>query len=99
MDMMNMIMDDYKELGIYDTYYEELKYLGCVNILECLKKTRGVSDVGEALRFVDTCFSYIKEHWPEYPACTRRMNREKYDFIYMNRTLLRLYLKYRNGRA
>ena len=99
MDMRNMTMNDYKELGIYDAYYEELKYLGCVNILECLKKTRGVADVDEALRFVDTCFSYIKEHWPEYPACTRRLNREKYDFIYMNRTLLRLYLKYRNGRA
>jgi len=99
MDMIDLTIDDYKDLGIYDTYYEELKYLGCVNILECLKKTRGVADVREAERFVDACFSYIKQRWPEYPACTRKLNREKYDFIYMNQTLLKLYLKYRNGRA
>lgn len=95
LDMVKLVMDDYKALGIYEKYYEELKYLGCINILECLKKTRNVLDKEKTEKFVDVCFWFIKQNWPEFPKCKYKINREKNDWIYMNPRLLKLYLAYR----
>lgn len=99
LDMVKITLDDYKKLGIYEKYYEELKYLGCINIIECLKKTRNVDDEKMTDKFIQVCFWFIHQNWPEYPKCKYAIKREKYDWIYMNPKLLKLYLKYkRKGR-
>ncbi|MBR2990532.1 MAG: hypothetical protein IKF51_03615, partial [Solobacterium sp.] len=98
-DMIDLTLNDYRELGIYDTYYEELKYLGGINLLECLKKTRTVDDLKEALDYVEACFDYIERTWPEFPKCTRTIGTERYDFIYRNRFLLKQYLKYKHRKG
>ncbi len=95
LDMVKITLDDYKKLGIYEKYYEELKYLGCINILECLKKTRNVDDKKMTDKFIQVCFWFIYQNWPEYPKCKYAIKREKYDWIYMNPKLLKLYLKYK----
>ncbi len=95
LDMVKITLDDYKKLGIYEKYYEELKYLGCINILECLKKTRTVDDEQMTDKFIQVCFWFIKQNWPEYPKCKYPIKREKYDWIYMNPKLLKAYLKYK----
>ncbi len=95
LDMVKITLDDYKKLGIYEKYYEELKYLGCINILECLKKTRNVDDEQMTDKFIQVCFWFIKQNWPEYPKCKYPIKREKYDWIYMNPKLLKAYLKYK----
>lgn len=95
LDMVKITLDDYKKLGIYEKYYEELKYLGCINILECLKKTRNVDDEKMTDKFIQVCFWFIYQNWPEYPKCKYAIKREKYDWIYMNPKLLKLYLKYK----
>jgi glycosyltransferase involved in cell wall biosynthesis len=95
LDMVKLTVDDYKNLGIYETYYEELKCLGARNILECLKKTRNVNDKKMTEKFVQVCFWYIKNNWPEFPKCRYPILREKNDWIYANEKILRLYLAYR----
>lgn len=95
LDMVKLTLDDYKNLGIYETYYEELKCLGSRNILECLKKTRNVNDKKMTEKFVQVCFWYIKNNWPEFPKCRYPILREKNDWIYANEKILRLYLAYR----
>ena len=95
MDMMDININFYKQLGIYDEMKEELKYLGCVNILECLKKTRNSSDKQLCDDFIDASFKYIYEHWPDFPKCKYQILREKNDWIYANPTRLKLYLSYR----
>ncbi len=95
LDMVKLTLDDYKNLGIYETYYEELKCLGARNILECLKKTRNVNDKKMTEKFVQVCFWYIKNNWPEFPKCRYPILREKNDWIYANEKILRLYLAYR----
>lgn len=95
LDMVKLTLDDYKNLGIYETYYEELKCLGARNILECLKKTRNVNDKKMTEKFVQVCFWYIKNNWPEFPKCRYPVLREKNDWIYANERILRLYLAYR----
>lgn len=95
LDMVKINLDDYQRLGIYEQYYEELKFLGCVNILECLKKTRTAQDHALALKFVQVCFWFIHNHWPEFPKCKYPIARQKGDWIYTSETRLRLYLKWK----
>ena len=59
-------LEDFKALGLAEAYHEELKYLCCVNILECLKKTRDVNDRKLTEEFIDACFAFIRKNWPEF---------------------------------
>ena len=94
-DMIQLLIDDYKALGIYETYYEELKFLGSVNILECLKKTRNIMDSELAKKFVEDSFDFIHKTWPEFPKCKYPIEREKYDWVYTHESILKMYLSYR----
>ncbi|MBQ9327070.1 MAG: glycosyltransferase [Solobacterium sp.] len=98
LDMVKITLDDYKNLGIYDTYYEELKYLAGINILECLKKTRTCTDTALVNEYIDVCFWYLKQNWPEFPKCRYPICREKYDWIYAHAWTLKQYLKWKQGR-
>ena len=98
LDMIKLTIDDYKRLGIYEKYYEELKFLGGINILECLKKTRDCTDYAMADEFIKVCFWYMKNTWPEFPKCKYNIYREKYDWIYGNPLFLKIYLFYRRMR-
>ena len=69
------------------------------NIIETLKKTRDVADDHLVNAFIEACFSFIKENWPEYPKCKYPTKREKNDWIYMNQTYLKWYLAYRKRRG
>ena len=95
LDMVKLTLDDYKKLGLYEKFYEELKYLGCINIIECLKKTRNVTDAKMTDKFIQVCFWYIRQNWPEFPKCKYAIKREKYDWIYMHPAILKLYLNYK----
>jgi hypothetical protein len=48
-------------------YYEELKYLAGVNILECLKKTRDVQDSEDDKKFIQVCFWFLRQQLPGVP--------------------------------
>ena len=98
LDMVKITLDDYKNLGLYDRYYEELKYLGGINILECLKKTRTCTDDALADEYIDVCFWYIRRNWPEFPKCRYPVLREKYDWIYARKPLLKAYLAWKRLR-
>ena len=95
LDMIKITIDDYKRLGIFDRYYEELKYLAGVNVLECLKKTRDVNDKKMTEKFVDVCFWFLHSHFPEFPKCRYKILREKNDWIYAHPQILKMYLAYR----
>lgn len=95
LDMVKITLDDYKKLGVYEKYYEELKFLGGVNILECLKKTRNCSDHKMVDKYIQVCFWFIHRTWPEFPKCKYNICREKNDWIYTNETRLKTYLALR----
>lgn len=96
LDMVKINLDYYKLNGVYEKYYEELKYLGGINILENLKKTRNVSDVAMVDKYIDVCFYVIKREWPEFPKCKYNILRQKNDWVYAYKNILKLYLKTRN---
>lgn len=92
MDMALENMEFYKSQGVFEKYYEELKFLTCVNIIENLKKTRYVQDQHLVNEYIDTCFQFIHDHFPDYPQCRYPINRQKNDWIYMKPTYLKTYL-------
>ena len=95
LDMVKITLDDYKRLGIYEKFYEELKFLGGVNILECLKKTRDCKDAKMVDEYIDVCFYDLKNNWPEFPKCLYKIEREKNDWVYTDPLRLKLYLAMR----
>lgn len=97
-DMIQMVLDDYRTLGLDQQYYEELKYLGGVNILECLKKTRSCADLKADDAFIDAAFAFLQEHWPEFPACRYPILQQKHDAIYASPRKLKAYLRLRRLR-
>ena len=44
---------------------------------------------------IDVCFDYINKTWPEFPKCKYQILREKYDWVYANKTRLKMYLWYK----
>lgn len=95
LDMVKINLDYFKVNGVYEKYYEELKFLGGINIIETLKKTRNVTDAKMVDEFIDVCFYVIKRDWPEFPKCKYNILRHKHDWIYANKNTLKTYLKLR----
>lgn len=95
LDMVKINLDYFKANGVYEKYYEELKFLGGINIIETLKKTRNVTDAKMVDEFIDVCFYVIKRDWPEFPKCKYNILRHKHDWIYANKNTLKTYLKLR----
>ena len=93
LDMIKITMDDYKAHGVYEKYYEELKYLAGVNITECLRKTRTCRDTALVSKYIQVCFWFLKTSWPEYPKCRYPIAKNRSDWIYLNENRLRMYLK------
>ena len=94
--MAEETMNYYRQEGVYDQYYEELKYLACVNIIENLKKTRTVKDRKLVDEYIAACFAFIHKNFPDYPECKYPINRQKNDWIYMRPQVLKGYLRTRN---
>ena len=96
LNMAEETMNYYREEGVFDQYYEELKYLACVNIIENLKKTRTVKDRKLVDEYIDACFAFIHTQFPDYPECRYPINRQKNDWIYMRPQALKAYLRTRS---
>lgn len=97
LDLIKINNDFYKEKGIYEIFYEELKYLGIINVLECLKKVRNGSDKEMIKAYVAHAYAFLKHTWPEYPKCQYEINRQKNDIVYIHPMLLKLYLFLKKG--
>ena len=95
LDMVKITCDYYKEMGVYDDYYEELKFLAGINILECLKKTRNCDDQKMVEKYIDVCFFDINNNFPEFPKCKYQILRQKNDWIYAHKNVLKFYLRVR----
>ena len=76
-------------------YYEELKFLAGINILECLKKTRNCDDQKMVEKYIDVCFFDINNNFPEFPKCKYQILRQKNDWIYAHKNVLKFYLRVR----
>ena len=60
----------------------------------------GSPDNSQAIidEYIDVCFWYIRRNWPEFPKCRYPVLREKYDWIYARKPLLKAYLAWKRLR-
>lgn len=94
-DMNKEYLDYYREKHVFDEYYEQLKYLCIINVLNSLKKTVNYTDKKFVNIFIDDAFSFIHNYFKDYPKCVYNIFTEKVDHIYLNKNTLKVYLKYR----
>jgi len=97
-DILAMVKENndyYRQNGCFPTYYEELKYITIRNILECLKKTPYMSDGEFVMKFIDDSFVCIKEYFPDYRKAKYQLKQERFDNIYLNPFLCKLYYRYK----
>ncbi|MPN14580.1 hypothetical protein SDC9_161907 [bioreactor metagenome] len=97
-DMNREYLDYYREQKVFSCYYEQLKYLCIINILNSLKKVLNYSDMAFVNQFVDDAFGFMKNYFPDYPTCIYNIYPDKHDRIYLNKILLKMYLCYRQWR-
>lgn len=88
--------DYYKKQGAFEQYYEQLKYLSGINIIETLRKLIDVPYCDHVLAFIDDCFDYLQDNYLEYPRCIYNVKQRKNDWIYTNRYVLKVYLMIRS---
>ena len=93
--MCSLNSDYYKQAGCFEQYYEELKYLSGINIIETLRKLINVPYCDQVLSFIDDCFDYLMDNYCEYPGCIYPIKQCKNDWIYTNRYVLKFYLMLR----
>lgn len=94
-DMNMEYLEYYKKHEIFTKYYEQLKYLCVINVLNSLKKVVNFTDYAFIKRFVLDAFRFIYHYFPDYPSCIYDLKQEKIDMIYLNKTFLLLYINYR----
>ena len=97
LNMCDSFLSFYKEKDAFERYYEELKYLSTVNILYSLKKLPYFTDRKFVDVFIEKTYSFIKGYFPDFPKCKYPLYTYKEDHIYLNKTLLKLYLSYKRG--
>jgi Glycosyltransferases involved in cell wall biogenesis len=93
--MVKVNNDYYMEEGYFLTYYEELKYITVRNVLECLKKTAYMSEREFVMKFIDDSFACIKKYFPDYRKTKYQLKQERFDNIYLNPFLCKLYYRYK----
>lgn len=83
----------YKDNNEFNEYYEELKYLCGVNIIETLRKLINVKYSDNVSKFIDSCFNFLGNNFKDYPKCLYTINKRKGDWIYNKKLTTKLYLK------
>ncbi len=91
----DIYLNFYKEHNVFEKYYEELKYVSVINIMSILRKTPTYKDYKFAEKFVDDCFDFINKYFPDYPKGKYPFYSYDSDKVYLNRTKLKWYLRYR----
>ena len=97
-DILAMVKENndyYIQKNSFQTYYEELKYITVRNVLECLKKTPYMSDSVFVMKFIDDSYTCIKEYFPDYRKTKYQLKQERFDNIYLNPFLCKLYYRYK----
>lgn len=91
-EVIDGIKELYIESGLYEFYFEELKAIFIINIVDKLKQV--VLSNSKDIRddYIEKCYDYIYKEFGDFHS-KYKISKHKYDFIYFNKYLLRLYMK------
>ena len=89
--IIDFIKDLYIDKKIYDDYFDELKSVFLINIIDKLKQVvrSKNSDIKE--EFIDTYFNYIEKELGGFDT-KYKISKHKHDFVYLDKNILKLYM-------
>ncbi len=96
--MIQLNIDFLNEKNLMSYFKEELTFLASVNIHETLKKTSWATYDSNIKQFIDSCFKFLDTNFPNRRRCKYKILREKNDWIYSRKWILKLYLWWRSKR-
>ena len=89
------IVDSIKSLYIdkklYDNYFDELKSVFLINIVDKLKQVIKSDNRDIKKEFIDICYDYIDKELGGFDT-KYKINKHKHDFVYFNKYILKLYM-------
>lgn len=85
------IIQSYKQKELYDTYYDELKAIIIINIIDKLKMAVKSSNQKLKKQYIDKTYQYIKTNFKDFNS-KYSLLKHPHDYIYFNKLSLNLYL-------
>lgn len=89
--IIDIIIDEYQRSNIYDEFYEEIKAIGIINIVDRLKLVVKNSNKSMRDHFINQSYSYIYNRFKSFKS-SYEIKKHPHDFIYFHPKLLKLYL-------
>ena len=93
----DLIIKCYKEKGIFEKYYEELKTICTINIIDKLKMALKSEKKLFIKEFSNKSFDYLNSNFKDYKKNKYPVYQTKMDFIYFNPFLFKVYLLFKKG--
>lgn len=87
----------YKSKDIYDIYYEEIKAISIINIIDKLKIAIKNGDKKFIKNYTNSCYKFMIDNFGEIKSKKYNLSNGRFDFIYSNPILLKIYLLIKKG--
>lgn len=93
----DVIIQEYKYKNLYEKYYEEIKAIIIINIIDKLKIMIKCTDKKLKNRFIDNVYNYIQLNFENFNS-KYNLYKHPHDFVYFNKHLLKIYIYLKRGR-
>ena len=89
--IVEFIIEKYQEEGVLDDYYEELKAISIINIVDKLKQVILSEDKNLKYKYLNYSYEFIKEYFGDFKS-PYNLKKHPRDYIYFDKNLLKLYM-------
>ncbi len=94
LEIGEIVVTGFRNIGLFDKYKEELNYLLSVNMIQSLRKAVKLTDKDFVNGFIDDIFEFKKKNFGSNPK-KYPVKESGNDSVYLNKTMLKLYYAYR----
>lgn len=98
MTSIRLVLEDYKKNGIFEQFYDELKYLSYRNLIFGFRKLVFCTDQVLTNTYINEGFSLLYHYFGRSLKCKYPIIVDKSDQVYTSSWKLKLYLAYRKVR-
>ena len=87
----------YKSKNIYELFYEEIKAISIINIIDKLKIAIRNGDKEFIKNYTNSCYRFMAKNFGKIKSKKYNLLNDNLDFIYFNPILLKIYLLIKKG--
>ena len=93
--MLELVVKEYQTKGLFDICYLEVQELCLANLILALRKLNMMPISNFTDSFINDSFSFINRYFKNYKHSNFYHSLSKHDKVYLNKIILKLYLKYK----